>query len=210
MLSSLDGLSKPKFVLVGGKRCAGKDTIAARLRYYVENRFNDDRSVVVVWTSFAEAVKREAADKHQLDFDRLKNDPAYEREHHQMLTDLDKQRRQEDKNYWVDKVFAAHGGARIVIIIDWRFYAEKDRLRDFGARVICVHVRADEETRRRRGWIPNPVIDNDETETALDNCAEDPAAERGCCLTFVDNDVDDDWEALDQEIYAICEAYIWP
>lgn len=197
---------KPTFVLVSGYICAGKDTVAARFL----KRLSMGGCRVKV-ASFAEAVKRDAAAQHQLDFALLTNHSAegraYKEKHRQKLIDVGMEGRRQNENYWVDRVFEAHRHCDIVIISDWRFPNECHRLRDLGAAVFCVRVQATQDARRRRGWKPDSSVDNDESETALDQFVG--SSVNVGQITFVFNSEHENWDAIDEQIDRLCK-YILP
>jgi len=155
---------KPTFVLLGGPRCSGKNYVADKL------------TAATGWAqaSFADAVKEEAALKHGLDVARLKStaaaDRPYKEEHRAKLIELGNGRRAEDPMYWARRVFDTHctPGA-VYVLCDYRFPNEEKFLRECGANVLTVRVSASDETRRARGWTPNPAVDNDISETALND-----------------------------------------
>lgn len=151
------------FVLLHGKRCSGKDTVAKLLH----DRFG------CVHVSFAEQVKREYADIYGLDLDRLLNDRDYKEEHRQGLINHAMQAREINPDWWI--IAVSHTDIerdRVVVVSDHRFLNDRTVLGKENI-VITVHVTASEETRKARGWTPRPEIDSHASECELDGVSDD-------------------------------------
>lgn len=152
--------SVPTFVMLCGKRYAGKDLSAALMHAMT----GWDRD------SFAYAVKVDCAKKHSLDLNLLLHNQLYKDAHRQLLIDHGTNRRATNIYYWAEEFYKKHSAAdSIVIGTDLRFCSELEYLRDQGARVITIRVVASDEARASRGWRPNPKVDTDPSECDLDH-----------------------------------------
>lgn len=167
------------WVLVSGKRYAGKDTVADLLAEHMR-----DAGRCIVRTSFALGVKVDAAIAYGLDAERLINDSAYKEQHRKILIDHGAAMRAADPDYWVKRAWEAaaasigmQNGATcqqrpVVIVSDWRFPNEADWIA-LRTAIIRVRVSADNWTRAQRGWAYNEVVDTDVSEVSLDGAAMD-------------------------------------
>jgi phosphomevalonate kinase len=153
------------WVLVSGKRYAGKDTVADALARVLGSD--------VTRASFAHAVKSDVAQQYGLSLERLLTDAAYKEHHRALLISHATDMRARDRSYWVRK---AREGTRnpMTIVSDWRFPDEVDWFRSNEPRTMpfTVRVNASDETRCARGWVPGPV-DVDPSECSLDGAAFD-------------------------------------
>lgn len=155
------------WILVSGKRYAGKDTaadlIAAALRA---------QGHVATRTSFAQAVKADVAREYGLDFIRLMTDQAYKEENRRLLIEHGAAMRAQEHSYWVRKTYEGVVRADYIVVSDWRFPNESEWI-SMRASVIRVRVRADDDVRRARGWVPNDAVDRDQSECSLDGAEVD-------------------------------------
>ena len=152
-----------RYVLVAGRRFAGKDTVANAIAAACGG----------VRRSFAEQVKRDCAALYDLDFARLMHDNAYKDEHRLRLIAHGCEMRARDPHYWARCVHEASAEDTLTVISDYRFPNEAAFLRDQGATVLVVRVVASEAVRARRGWTANPAVDNDASECSLDDAPYD-------------------------------------
>jgi len=154
------------WILISGKRCSGKDCVAEM----IYDELHESLS-----TSFALALKRECADTHKLDFNRLLNDRTYKEENRMMLIEHGRNMRAQEQSYWVRKTYEYFNDINWpVIVSDHRFRNESGWLMEQpGVRVVSIRVTATDRTRAERGWSSNPSIDNDQSETDLDNSVSD-------------------------------------
>lgn len=153
------------FVLFSGKRFAGKD-FQADLLY---SQFQGHPQVVRA--SFAYGVKLAAAEEHGLDLQRLLSDRAYKEEHRAQLMKIASDAREAESAVWVRRLVERlqQDPPRVVIISDWRFPDEFTALLRYTHDIMCYRVETSDERRRARGWIYDSVVDNDISETALDD-----------------------------------------
>lgn len=199
--------SKPIFILISGKRYAGKDTVAEIFRRQLAAQGRD-----VALTSFAEAVKREAARLYDLDVDKLlaphddAEARAYKEEHRHQLICVGMDGRVRDPGQWTRKVWASHSSHQVVIVSDWRFPDEPSLLEQLGAMVVRVRVHANDSTRNARGWTYNPAVDKSPSETALDNTISVPSMWSG--VVFVFNNEHAQWAVLDEQVIQILKRQL--
>ena len=138
-------------------------------------------------------IKRRFANENELDFDRLLNDIEYKEEHRDGLIELANTEREKNPYVWVELLFTniiddiienvneakAHSPLagsmlspsvrHIIIISDCRFLEQIEFCEAvFGEHnVFTVRVKCD--NKESRGWSFKPGVDDDKTETALDN-----------------------------------------
>lgn len=177
--SSCEMSANAIWILVSGKRYAGKDTVANLLAERLR-----DAGRCVVRTSFALGVKTDTAITYGLDLDRLLNDAAYKEEHRALLIAHGKAMREKDESYWIAQAWNAanvsiamqNGRSSplrpIVIVSDWRFVNEGEWIARRTS-VIRVRVHANNWARAARGWVYNAAVDSDVSEVALDEAHVD-------------------------------------
>lgn len=152
--------------LISGKRYAGKDSVANILSEMLEDSWS---------ASFASTLKRECADLHGLDYDRLMVDRSYKEEHRLTLIAHGAMRRAEESAYWVRKTFELFSGTTMpVIVSDHRFANESAWLAaQPSVRLVTIRVTATDCIRSQRGWIFKQGVDDDASEIELDSSATD-------------------------------------
>jgi len=157
------------WILIAGRRFAGKDTAADTLAQLMRRQCTDDGNIVVVRTSFAEIAKREFCSANNLDYTRIMSDRDYKERHRAALIDYAMSRRGEDEDYFVRMVeqrypHVEHTENIFVIISDHRFPNEQRFLAQTGDRCITMRVEASEEARRSRGWTYVADVDDSVSE----------------------------------------------
>lgn len=156
-----------KRIIIGlsGKRYAGKDHVASLIarRWAKEN---------VYVTSFGDALKRAAAEHYALDAERLCTSRAYKEQHRDKLIAFGKITRAVEPARWVREAMQRiPEGCNVVVFSDVRFHHEVEALKDYrlwDQRVFLVRIEASLEARRQRGFVTDPVVDSDPSETELD------------------------------------------
>lgn len=173
------------YMLVSGKRYAGKDTVADALARMLKGGC---RSVARV--SFASAVKADVAARHGLDLGRLMCDAAYKEQYRELLISHATSMRAADEDYWVRSAYATADRAAPsdIIVSDWRFPNEAQWLRNAGARVVTIRVMASDEARIARGWVPS-AVDSDPSECLLDGSAFDYVIENNGDMGSLEREV---------------------
>jgi len=146
-----------RIFLVSGRRYTGKDTAADLIAPMVGG----------TRTSFAEALKREVAQKNSLDFQRLMTDTDYKEDNRRLLIDHGQTRRAENPNYWVEKMLQDHEKEKILVVSDWRFPTESLALSPL-CDIVTIRIEASDTARESRGWTRSASIDRDASECSLD------------------------------------------
>lgn len=162
--------SMKTIILFCGKIATGKDAISNALHTILEK----ESGLKVHRTAFALSLKKKAAEKYNLDVDRLQHDREYKQMYRQLLIDFGSVERTKNPSVWVDYALSDGQDADVIVISDFRFKNElkyvkhyyQDRNEDY--QVFTVKLTASKEVRQRRGWNPNPVVDNDPSECDLD------------------------------------------
>ncbi len=147
------------WILISGKSYAGKDTVADEFVKHVPGKR----------ASFAVLAKEEFCAQTHLDITRMLCDRDYKERHRKQLIAYAMGKRAVDPDYFVRALEAQLANEPLVIISDYRFPSEADYLRSReNLQVFCVRVVASSESRRERGWIANPSIDDGVSECNLD------------------------------------------
>lgn len=166
-------------ILLSGKRYAGKDTFADCL-------FRSDPTKYVV-VALADLVREEYIAKYKGP-DRLTNqilksndNNALKEKHRPGLIALaENQKKQHGMDYWSKRLYETqirnkHPGEgqtteRVYVISDWRFLEEYMFFANLpDVKVLTVRIEASMETRKKRGFVYDPVTDTSRSETNLDS-----------------------------------------
>lgn len=164
-LPEATSLQRRVFVLFSGKRAAGKDYVAKRVKAALWSR-----GIGCVRVSMGDESKRLYADEAGVDFYRLMTDRDFKEAHREGITRLFRERIAQDPEYFHETALRRSDAtpAPVVLITDARFKFDIE----FFSRhhdVITVRINASDATRLKRGWVPSETKDRDDTETALDN-----------------------------------------
>lgn len=158
--------------LISGKRKSGKTYIANK-------RAAEATYVECKQFAHADAAKRMAAEKYGLDAERLIRDNDYKEQHRSKIIEVCDAARAENPLVFCQKLRAEieawaddqeHGG--VALITDLRLSAEYTFWRNFADDMdwefFHTHVTASDDTRRARGWVFTPGVDDHYTETELE------------------------------------------
>nr|QFG73997.1 MAG: phosphomevalonate kinase [Megaviridae environmental sample] len=157
---------KPKVILLSGKRYVGKDYCAGDL---ADKLITIHKNTLIV--SLADKVKQEYCELMNKDYWRLHQDRQYKEENRPAIVEYATTERAKDPLIWCKKLTTyiekLSSFYEFFIISDIRYPNE---INYFNSLYDAVNVRihADDITRTGRGYIKNPV-DQDETEVSLDN-----------------------------------------
>eukprot|EP01062_Namystynia_karyoxenos_P054705 TRINITY_DN45142_c0_g1_i1.p1 TRINITY_DN45142_c0_g1~~TRINITY_DN45142_c0_g1_i1.p1 ORF type:complete len:749 (+),score=153.94 TRINITY_DN45142_c0_g1_i1:83-2248(+) len=162
------------WVLVSGKRGAGKDWLGAHIRDFAAKLCRRTGGAAVA--RLADPVKRLFCERNGLDAGRLSStlpeDRDYKEKHRQALTQFYQENR--PSLHWlcstlVSDAASAEPAPAVVIVTDVRHPGEIRWFQTHMARVVTVRVDASETTRVGRGVVLDPAKDEHVTETALDD-----------------------------------------
>ena len=171
----LDPPPKPFYILLSGKRCSGKDTLAAFMA-----EFLGSASVY----GFANAVKREYAESLSSDpktvqiiYERLLTDYDFKQSHRLGLIEKGQNLKLEKgQDIWIKKlidVVRQYDKTEIVIIPDMRFKCEF-KYQDFTKfNSVKVRIKCSDEKRGERGFVYNEQVDTGPSECDLDDFGDD-------------------------------------
>lgn len=171
MVDSGEGIPHPKVVFVfSGKRKSGKDFVANKLK----GCFGYDRCHIL---RLSGPLKLEYARQNGLDFHRLLDSSTYKELYRQDMIRWGEEKRNEDPSYFcrlavqmtLSRSSKENGSEpkQVWIISDARRKTDLQFFKDHY-NVICVRINALEETRKSRGWIFTPGVDDAESECGLD------------------------------------------
>ena len=68
--------------------------------------------------------------------------------------------------YYADLLFESLEGKEFIVIDDLRFWEELIKVTKLKG--VVYKIQATPEVRKSRGWQPNPIVDNDLSETEMD------------------------------------------
>ncbi|XP_053330764.1 phosphomevalonate kinase isoform X2 [Spea bombifrons] len=156
-------METPRLLLVfSGKRKSGKDHVTALLR----DRLGPDTCAVL---RLSGPLKEQYAKEHGLDYERLLDASEYKEKYRADMIRWGEERRRADPAFFCR---GAVDGVKqpVWIISDARRGSDVDWfISTYGAVTQTVRVTASEDTRRARGWVYTPDIDDAESECGLDH-----------------------------------------
>ncbi|XP_037018370.2 phosphomevalonate kinase isoform X1 [Artibeus jamaicensis] len=153
----------PRLVLLfSGKRKSGKDFVTEAL----QSRLGADVCAVLRLSS---PLKEQYAQEHGLDFQRLLDASTYKEAYRRDMILWGEEKRQADPGFFCRKV--VQGVSQPVwLVSDTRRASDIQWFREsYGAVTRTVRVVALEQSRRQRGWVFTPGVDDGESECGLDN-----------------------------------------
>ncbi|XP_019287115.1 phosphomevalonate kinase isoform X1 [Panthera pardus] len=153
----------PRLVLLlSGKRKSGKDFVAEALR----SRLGADVCAVL---RLSGPLKEQYAREHGLDFERLLDASTYKEAYRRDMIRWGEEKRQADPGFFCRKV--VEGISQPVwLVSDTRRVSDIQWFREaYGALTRTVRVVAPEQSRRQRGWVFTPGVDDAESECGLDD-----------------------------------------
>ena len=183
--------SRRRVFIIGGPRFSGKDYVAGRICACVEGSEFWNASLVV---------KKEFCAIAGLSFDRMLADREYKEMHRPAMTAyFHKQITEHGQEHYVNQlVQIAKTSDAKCLVFDVRFRLDclVSGLRDDRTSILKLRVQASDETRRRRGWVYDPAVDEDVTEIDL-------RGYQGWDAT-IDNDVDGS-EQIDEQLSLVSQ-----
>ncbi|EGD78513.1 phosphomevalonate kinase [Salpingoeca rosetta] len=163
--SKLDG---PKCVIIlSGKRKCGKDYLSS----FLHERLGTFSSVV----RLSGPLKEQFAKDHGLDYEELLSDSGYKEKYRKDMIAWGEKMRNADPGFFC-RLATATATAPIWIVTDARRPSD---IEYFKARypVVTVRISSTDATRKQRGWVFTPDVDDAESECALDNYGFDQTIE---------------------------------
>lgn len=155
----------PKVILVfSGKRKSGKDYITETLR----KRIGDDKCTIL---RLSEPIKEAYAKEHNLDYNRLLDSSDYKELYRAKMVAWGEEKRDADLSFFCRLAVKKCGRPEFVVwvVSDARRESDIEYFREsFTCPTLTVRVRARNDTRRDRGWVYTPGIDDAPTECGLD------------------------------------------
>ncbi|KAM4013691.1 phosphomevalonate kinase [Anomaloglossus baeobatrachus] len=155
-------MAAPRLVLLfSGKRKSGKDYITERLR---ESLGGDVCAIL----RLSGPLKQQFALERALDFDRLLDASAYKEKYRADMIRWGEEKRNADPGFFC-RLIVEGVTQPLWIVSDTRRRSDVDWfLTMYGDRTQTVRVAASPETRRSRGWVYTPEVDDAESECGLD------------------------------------------
>lgn len=139
-----------------GRSYSGK-SLASSLVCKIDPRF--------VKRSFAGVLRNEFSLLKEVPIERLIS-VHYKEEYRHQLIQYAEEKKQIDRAYFAKRLFEQIPENEFTVIDDLRFIEELQLC--LSRRAVIFKVHADSRLRKQRGWYPNPVIDNDYSETEMD------------------------------------------
>ena len=160
-------MSRKIVIMISGKRCSGKDTIA--------DIFKKQHSANICKTSFGYVMKQDYC-KTQQDLvpEQLLDRTIKEKHRCNLIEFAESMKVKNGMDYWAKRCWETNKDNTIILISDWRFLEEYlffKKLRDKNVinKLITIRINVSEEIKRKRGWIPNPKVDTHRGEIELDS-----------------------------------------
>jgi|SRR5581483_3426346 len=195
-------LSEPFYILISGKRCSGKDTVAELLKK------NSKFGSFIEISGFAKSLKRnyakilanELSEPADIIYDKLLNNYEFKQKHRLGLIQYgidEKEKYAQD--IWIQRLIELSKNSKIIIIPDVRYKYELyhkifNRENSVKIRVICSN-----ETREKRGWKFTSGVDDNHSECDLDD------VDINNYDMIIDNN--SDLGNLEEQVKMMCEKY---
>eukprot|EP00906_Rhabdomonas_costata_P018622 RCo027174 len=160
----------PLVVLLSGKRGSGVQALGTALKELVDTASGEEK---VFLTSFEHTLKREFCLSRGIDFEKFLVNPELRKGYRDRLFAYFVTSRPSLES--ICKATIAEAQQRqssVVVITDFRHWAEVPAVQAIAPKVLRVRVDSAEAVRGSRGWVPDPKIDTHTTETALDDWKE--------------------------------------
>ncbi|XP_078527557.1 phosphomevalonate kinase isoform X1 [Lissotriton helveticus] len=149
-------------LLCSGKRKSGKDYVTEHLH----NRLGPDVCAIL---RLSGPLKEQYAKEHGLDFKRLLDPSEYKEKYRSDMIRWGEEKRNQDPGFFC-RIIVDGAAQPIWIVSDTRRPSDVDWFRNsYGDLTQTVRVQASEATRRLRGWVFAPGIDDAESECGLDH-----------------------------------------
>ena len=172
--------AKTIYVIVCGRRCSGKDYVAEFVTKHLNERISDGFAEVRRISDCMK--KRYASENPGVDVEKLINNRVYRNQHRSKLQKYYAVCKEHDEFYGerslLDMMTEEYCGSttnpQLVFITGLRDglpFCKKLRqeIELYRKNLFLLKIQANDETKRRRGWEYNPVLDEDEYEIACDN-----------------------------------------
>ncbi|XP_069805272.1 phosphomevalonate kinase [Dendropsophus ebraccatus] len=180
-------MAAPRLVFIfSGKRKSGKDYITERLR----ESLGGDLCAIL---RLSGPLKQQYALERALDYERLLDASDYKERYRGDMIRWGEEKRRSDPGFFCRLI--VEGERRpLWIISDARRRSDVDWFRAaYGDVTQTVRVVASEETRRSRGWVYTPEVDDAESECGLDS---------GVTFDWIITN-DGDRKALDEQLHRL-------
>ena len=149
--------------LLCGKRYSGKTTLASSMAA-------DDPRLVV--KHLADSLKLEYCQKHGLSMERMLADRSFKESHRTSIIRMGGEAREQNPDVWCEKLVSSLlPGTTDLCVADIRYPNELEFFTRWAGADACLSVRvhADDRTRAQRGWVFTEGVDDDPSETLLDD-----------------------------------------
>jgi|FLYN01.1.fsa_nt_gi phosphomevalonate kinase len=159
------------YILISGKRCVGKDTVASMLHREIPDSFVMGFADILKY----QYAKRIAPDQVEECYERLLNDYEFKQKHRMGLIELSQEeKRRYGNDIWVRRLLnyvrEVYGSTEkfvTVIIADTRFRYELEHPAFVRDNSLKIRVECPDNLREQRGWTFDSRYDCDESETDL-------------------------------------------
>ncbi len=159
------------YILISGKRCVGKDTLASILHREIPDSFVMGFADILKY----QYAKRIAPDQVEVCYERLLNDYEFKQKHRKNLIELaNEEKRRYGNDIWVRRLLnyvrEVYGSSKkfvTVIIADTRFRYELEHPAFRRDNSFKIRVECSDTLREQRGWTFDFRYDGDESEIDL-------------------------------------------
>ena len=172
------------FLLIAGKRYAGKDTLALMIKDYCNfHKYTPQTRYEIL--PFSRILKQEYCQQQNISFEQLTNDRNFKEKHRKGLIQFGFEKRCIDKNIWPKRLIqlvnqnkndiqinenTPNKLTNIFSVPDARFPDEIDYISNLpNEKAYSIRVVCSDEFRGKRGWKFDKEIDTDNSECALDS-----------------------------------------
>ncbi|XP_037563337.1 phosphomevalonate kinase [Dermacentor silvarum] len=158
-------------------------------------RIGDDKCAIL---RLSEPIKEAYAKEHNLDYNRLLDSSDYKELYRAKMVAWGEEKRNQDLSFFCRLAVKKRGRPELPVwmVSDARRESDVEYFREtFACPTFTVRVRAREGTRRDRGWVHTPGIDDATTECGLDHVDN---------WDFVINNNDDD--DLEGQLESVLQA----
>lgn len=182
------------YILIAGKRCSGKDTLADLLK---RNAFLGDLMDIRGFAkslkyNYAKILSSDLSESYDTIYEKLLNDYQFKQTHRPGLIQYgvsEKEKYGED--IWVQRLIESGKDSKMVIIPDVRYRYELFHEVFTNENSIKIKINCSDEKRSNRGWKYTEGIDNNHSECDLDNIdikSYDHIIENNSDISYLENE----------------------
>ena len=154
-------------IIISGKRYSGKSFIGT----YIMNKLKKF-NINIEFLHAANILKYEFCEKYQINYNKLLSDRSYKEKYRIKMTHFYNQtKKSKSIDYYNEKLLEHINKTTkpTIYILDVRHKFEIDFYEKYNFTIIKIRINTDDKIKKSRGWKYDKIIDEDITETDLDN-----------------------------------------